>query len=95
MLIYVHESGENLSRVINKPKIVRRRGGQAGILHNTDFSCCDFYEKIKSNKDFLKKVLSTEKHGSENVQIYKCLNIVFCLVKCIILVFLGVLTIGI
>jgi len=28
---------------------------------NTDFSPCDFYEKIKSNKDFLKKVLSTEK----------------------------------
>ena len=28
---------------------------------NTGFSCCDFYEKIKSNKDF-KKILSTEKH---------------------------------
>ena len=26
---------------------------------DTDFSSCDFYEKIKSNKDFLKKVLST------------------------------------
>jgi len=25
-----------------------------GLLHNKDFSCCDFYEKIKSNKDFMK-----------------------------------------
>jgi len=26
---------------------------------NTDFSCCDFHEKIESNKNFLKNVLST------------------------------------
>ena len=30
-------------------------------LIDTDFSF-DFYEKIKSNKDFLKKILSTEKY---------------------------------
>ena len=29
---------------------------------NTDFPPYDFYEKIQSNKDFLKKVLSTEKY---------------------------------
>jgi len=34
---------------------------------NTDCSCCDFYDKIKSNKDFLKKVLSTEKYDRANV----------------------------
>jgi len=34
---------------------------------NTDFSCCDFYEKMKSNKDFLKKVLSTEMYDWANV----------------------------
>ena len=63
---------------------------------NTGFSCCDFYEKIKSNEDFMKKILSTEKHYWANKQIYKCLWTLFCfLVKCIILVFLGVLTIGI
>jgi len=28
---------------------------------NTDFSSCDFYEKKKSNKDFLKKALSTSR----------------------------------
>ena len=33
---------------------------------NTDFSWCDFYEKIQSNKDFLKKVLSTEKYDWTN-----------------------------
>jgi len=27
---------------------------------NTDFCCCDFSEKLKSSKDLLKKVLSTE-----------------------------------
>jgi len=32
---------------------------------NTDFSWCDFYEKIQSNKD-LKKVLSTEKYDWAN-----------------------------
>ena len=34
---------------------------------NNDFSCCDFQESIKSNKDFLKKVLSTEKYCWANV----------------------------
>jgi len=36
---------------------------------NIDFSSCDFYEKIKSNKDFLKKVLSTsaEKYDWPNM----------------------------
>jgi len=34
---------------------------------NTDFSSCDFYEKIKSNKDFFKKVLSTEKYDWPNM----------------------------
>jgi len=34
---------------------------------NTDFSSSDFYEKIKSNKDFLKKVLSTEKYDWQNI----------------------------
>ena len=36
---------------------------------NTDFSSCDFYDKIKSNKDFLKKVLSTstEKYDWPNM----------------------------
>jgi len=29
---------------------------------DTDFSCCDFYEKTKSNKDLLKKVLSTKNY---------------------------------
>jgi len=28
----------------------------------TDNFCCDFYEKIKSSEDFLKKVLSMEKY---------------------------------
>jgi len=39
----------------------------------------DFYEKIKSNKDVLKKVLSAEKHDWPNMQIYKCLDIVLLL----------------
>jgi len=34
---------------------------------NADFSSCDFYEKIKSNKDFLKKMLFTEKHDWPNM----------------------------
>jgi len=34
---------------------------------NTDFSCCDFSEKIRSNKVFLKKVLSTEKYDWADV----------------------------
>jgi len=33
----------------------------------SDFSFCDFYEKIKSNKDFLKKLLYTEKYDWANV----------------------------
>jgi len=64
---------------------------------NTDFSCCDIYEKIKSNRDFLKKVLSTEKNDwiGRMCQL-KMAWISFCLLtKCIILVFLGVLTTGI
>ena len=28
---------------------------------NSNLSCCNFYEKVKSNKNFLKKVLSTDK----------------------------------
>jgi len=32
---------------------------------NTDFSCCAFYEKM--NKNFLKKVLSTERNNWANV----------------------------
>ena len=32
-----------------------------------DFFCCDFYEKIISSKDFLKKVLSTEKYDCADV----------------------------
>jgi len=47
----------------------------------TDFSCCDFYEKIKSNKDFLKKILYTEKYDWANVLIYKCFNIILFLNK--------------
>jgi len=35
------------------------RSLQQGWSLLTHFSSCDFYEKIKSNKDFLKKVLST------------------------------------
>jgi len=34
---------------------------------NTDFSCCAFYEKIKSNKDILKKILLIEKYDWTNV----------------------------
>ena len=34
---------------------------------NTDCSCYDFYDKIKSKKDFLNKVLSTEKYDWANV----------------------------
>jgi len=28
--------------------------------YNPDFSCCDFNGKLKSNKDFLKKVLPAD-----------------------------------
>jgi len=28
----------------------------------TDYFCCNFYDKIKSSKDFLKKVLFTKKY---------------------------------
>jgi len=34
---------------------------------NTVISTCDFYEKIKSNKDFVKKAMSTEKHDWPNM----------------------------
>ena len=36
---------------------------------NTDYSSLDFYKKIKSDKDILKKVLSTstEKHDWPNM----------------------------
>ena len=36
-------------------------------LINTDFCCCDFYDKIKSSKDLLKKVVSAEKYDWANV----------------------------
>jgi len=66
---------------------------------NTDFSCSDFYEKIKSNKDFLKKVLSTV-YSTDSVigRMCKFINAytLFCFSgQCIILIFLGVFTIGI
>jgi len=48
---------------------------------NTVISSRDFYEKIKSNKDFVKKVLSTEKYNWPNMEIYKRLNIVLSLSK--------------
>jgi len=46
------------------PKIVWPRDGlnKWGVPHNTDFSCCDLYEKIKSNQDFVKKVYSLQKN---------------------------------
>jgi len=46
------------------PKIVRPRDGlnERGLPHNTDFSCCDLYEKIKSNQGFVKKVYSLQKN---------------------------------
>ena len=64
---------------------------------NTDFSSCDFYEKIKSNEDFLQKVLSTstEKYDWPNMQIYKCLNIVLFLSKMHHFNFFGASTTGI
>jgi len=31
-----------------------------GLPRNTDFSCCDLYERIKANKDFVKKVHSAQ-----------------------------------
>jgi len=34
---------------------------------NTGFSPCDFHDKIKSNKAFLKKVLSTEEYDWPNM----------------------------
>jgi len=37
------------------------------IKIKTVFSSCDFYEKTKSNIDFLKKVLSTEKDDWPNM----------------------------
>jgi len=60
---------------------------------NTDFSCSDFHEKIKSIKDFLKKVLSTlQKCVIGRMCIFTNAYTLFCfLVQCIILVFLGVL----
>jgi len=57
---------------------------------NTYFSCCDFYEKIKSNKDFMKKVLSTEMYHWANVQIYKCFDIVLFLSKMYYYIFFSV-----
>jgi len=33
----------------------------------TDFSCSDFYEKIKPNKEFLQKIFSTQKYDLANV----------------------------
>ena len=36
-------------------------------LNNADFCYCDFYDKIKSSKDLLKKVLSAEKCDWANV----------------------------
>jgi hypothetical protein len=29
---------------------------------NSELSCCEFYDVIKSNKPFLKKVMSSEKY---------------------------------
>jgi len=34
--------------------------------YNPDFFCCYFNEILKSSKDFLKKVLPTEKHDLAN-----------------------------
>jgi len=60
-------------------------------LINTDFCRGNFYDKIKSSKDLFKKALSAEKYDWANV-----FWTLFCyLVKCIILAFVGVLTIGI
>ena len=41
---------------------------------NTIISSCDFYEKIKSNNDFVKKVLSTEKYNWPNMEILQMLK---------------------
>jgi hypothetical protein len=30
---------------------------------NSEFSCCEFYDVIKTNKPFLKKVMSSEKYN--------------------------------
>jgi hypothetical protein len=30
---------------------------------NSEFSCCEFYDIIKTNKPFLKKVMSSEKYS--------------------------------
>jgi len=57
----------NRSTRIISPKSTGLEVGKRGLLHITDSSCYDFCEKIKSNKDSLKKVLTTEKHGLENV----------------------------
>jgi len=64
--------GEKICPRVNRPTRISPKSsgpevGKRGLLHNTVFSCCDFYEKIKSNKDFMKKILSTEKHELENV----------------------------
>ena len=44
-----------------------------GLPHNTDFPDCDVYEKIKSNKDFMKKVYGIQKNMIG--QIWKFTNV--------------------
>ena len=63
----------------------------------TEFSSCDFYEKTKSNEDFLKKVLSAGLQMSMIGRICKFTNAYFVLFlsKMHFLVFLGASTTGI
>jgi len=62
---------ERIRYILNNVRSDNRSDVKALITSkiNTDFSSCDFYKKIKSNKDFLKKVLSTstEKYDWPNI----------------------------
>jgi len=51
----------------NRSRILEKNVKPLITCKITDFFCHDFYEKIKSSEDFLKKVLSTEKYDWANV----------------------------
>jgi len=82
---------------INKPKIVWPRGGlkSGDYCIILTFPTVIFARNRKSNKGLLKKVLSTKNMNGKMCKFTNVWTLLCFEVKCIILVLLGVLTIGI
>jgi len=65
------------------------------LNRSIDFSCCDFYEKIKMDYDFLKKDCLQKSMIGRMCKFINASTLFCFLVKRIILVYLGIFTIRI